>query len=502
MASLNHPAARLAEAAKSPIEAATQIAGGWARLEIGLLLGLAYGLDGADKAAMSAVAGPLEKAFSIGNVQIGLLIAAVSFVGAVFTLPCGVLVDWISRRRILLGAIALWTAAMVVSGTAPSYTYLLVTRLFLGAVTAAVAPAIASLVGDFVPPQARTRLYGLILSGELIGTGIGFFIAGEVSAFLDWRWAFFLMGLPSAAAFWAIWRFLPEPARGGQSRIRLGQSELPSPDEPADEQKENDEPESAEQKHEAPGAQPREIVRRAEVEPRQDLVLREDPAGWNLWTAIRYLFRIPTYCLLIIASSLGYYFFAGARAFGMIYLTQHYHLPRATVTALAVIVGIGALAGLYAGAKLSDRLLARGFISARIVVPGAVLLLAVILFAPAIWTTNAILGVALMTLGTASLAAANPPIDAARLDVVPAGLWGRGEAGRMALRGILEGGAPLLFGALSEVFGGGAGGLEWTFLIMLIPVVVASAFAIPARRTYPTDLATAEESMRRLRREE
>ncbi|HVC30687.1 MAG TPA: hypothetical protein VND24_05830 [Steroidobacteraceae bacterium] len=39
--------------------------------------------------------------------------------------------------------------------------------------------------------------------------------------------------------------------------------------------------------------------------------------------------------------------------------------------------------------------------------------------------------------------------DTARLDVVHPRMWGRAEAGRMALRSAFEGGAPLLFGAMS-----------------------------------------------------
>jgi hypothetical protein len=46
------------------------------------MLGAAYGFDAADKAAMSAVAGSIEKAFSVGHLQIDILIAAVTFVGA------------------------------------------------------------------------------------------------------------------------------------------------------------------------------------------------------------------------------------------------------------------------------------------------------------------------------------------------------------------------------------------------------------------------------------
>jgi MFS family permease len=377
---------------------------------------------------------------------------------------------------------------------------LLVARLSLGAVTATVAPAVASLVGDFIPAHARTRVYAIILSGELIGTGVGFLLAGEVSSFLDWRWSLYLMGVPSAAVLWALWRFLPEPARGGQSWIRFGQRELPEPGE--EQERRASDPPAHPAEPPASGrsaaARPRELVRRAGIEPRDDLILHADPTEWSLWRAMRYLLRIPTYRLLIIASSLSYYFFSGARAFGMIYLTQHFGLSRSTVSALALIVGVGAIAGLFGGSRLSERLLTRGFLAARIVIPGVALLIAAILFAPAIVVTSAIVGVALLTCGTAALAAANPPIDAARLDVVPARLWGRGEAGRMALRGLLEGGAPLLVGAMAEWLGGGATGLEWTLLIMLAPVVAASSLAIPARRTYPRDVATAVASAHNL----
>ncbi|MGH8296478.1 MAG: MFS transporter, partial [Steroidobacteraceae bacterium] len=87
-------------------------------------------------------------------------------------------------------------------------------------------------------------------------------------------------------------------------------------------------------------------------------------------------------------------------------------------------------------------------------------------------------------------------IDAARLDIVTSRMWGRGEAGRMALRSFFEGGAPLLFGALSEWLGGGQGGLMWTFLIMLIPMLIASFLGVSARKTYLRDVATAAASSR------
>ncbi len=463
--------------------------GGPARAQIITVLAAIFGIDSADKGAVSAVSDQLKQVFDISNPQIGLLLAVVSFVGAIVTLPMGILVDRTQRKRLLLITISLWGIAMVLSGTATSYTYLLVTRLALGAVIAAAAPAVASLTGDFFPARERAGIYGMILAGELVGSGLGFLLAGEASSLFGWRSAFFVLAALSVVLLWVVWRWLPEPERGTQKWLLAGQTDtrLRSPS-AQDDASEGDESESGER---------RSILQQANgtPEPRQERVLREDPTRQSWWWAVRYLAKIPTYLLLILASSLAYYYFAGVRAFGMIYFTEHYHLARSIISALVILIGLGALVGVVSGGRLAERLLARGMISARIVVPGAALAISVVFFAFGVWVSSAIVGVALLTVGAAALAAANPSIDAARLDIVHPRLWGRAESGRMALRATLEGAAPLLFGYVSRWFGGGAEALSWTFLIMLAAMIVAALLAIPARRTYPRDVATAAASI-------
>jgi hypothetical protein len=74
-------------------------------------------------------------------------------------------------------------------------------------------------------------------------------------------------------------------------------------------------------------------------------------------------------------------------------------------------------------------------------------------------------------------------------------MWGRSESGRTALRSFFEGSAPLLFGAVSEWLGGGDEALMWTFILMLITLLLAGMFSLAARRTYPPDVATAAASV-------
>jgi len=481
------------EILESAKERVVSVAGGPARLQIIAVLAAILAVESCDLGTVSAVSGELKAAFHLGNTDIGLLLAVVSFVAAAATLPLGVLVDRFSRRKLLMIVVATWVVVEGLSGTATSFSFLLVTRAVIGALTAVAWPCVASLTGDFFPARDRAAIYGLIIAGELVGMGIGFFISGEASTLLNWRWSFFAMAVPAIALVWVIWRFLPEPERGSQSWITEGEEDPNAASRPSSQQPKR---RRQGQKEKSDSSSPQESVRRAHVRPREELILREDPTGWSLWRVMGYLLRLPTYGLLIAASALAYYFLSGARAFAMIYITQHYHIARGVVSPLVFVVGIGTLAGTITGGRLAERLLRKGKADARIVVAAVALALSVPILGMAIWTSNALLGIGLMTIGAGVLSAAVAPIDAARLDIVHSRLWGRGEAGRMAMRSLFEGGAPLLFGALSEWLGGGQRGLMWTFLIMLIPMLIASLLGVSARKTYLRDVATAAASSR------
>ena len=78
---------------------------------------------------------------------------------------------------------------------------------------------------------------------------------------------------------------------------------------------------------------------------------------------------------------------------------------------------------------------------------------------------------------------------------MPPLLWGRAEAVRTMLRSLAMALAPLLFGAVSDhVFGGGRSGLQWTFIVMILPLGASSWLLFKGLRTYPGDVATAAAS--------
>jgi hypothetical protein len=215
---------------------------------------------------------------------------------------------------------------------------------------------------------------------------------------------------------------------------------------------------------------------------------------------------------MIISSSLGYFYFSGLSTFALLFVRGHYAASQATAElVLALLVG-GAMIGTLVSGRVTDALLRRGVIDVRVWVPALCYLGAAALLIPGLVATHLTPAVWFDVAGAALLSAANPPLDAARLDIMPAGLWGRAESTRTVLRSLAQALAPLVFGGLADVIAGiapkqapigthpgvvspgTARGLEISFLLLLGTLVAAGLFLLRARSTYPRDVATAAAS--------
>jgi MFS family permease len=483
--------------------------GGPARRRVIVALALVVALDAADKATLGAVAAELQKSLSVSNLQLGVLASVSLGVGGLTTIPLGILTDRVNRTRLLMYAIVLWTGALVLAGASDSFEMLLVSRVALGGMAATAGPAIASLAGDYFPAAERGRIYGFILSGEIIGAGFGFVVAGELTALLSWRWGFWSLVLPGAAVAVALLRWLPEPARGGASRLPAGAQEISDAADVAEKTDGVCEP----SKGELTLAQ--RVAEEDGVAPNEELVLDGDPGRMKITSAIRYVLAVPTNRILIAASALGWFFFAGVRTFAIILLRGQYGLGQSVATGLLVMVGVGGLLGVLVGGRLSHSMIRRGRVDGRVLVAIVAYGLTPLLLAPALLSTVLWISMPLFFAGTLALGSANPPVDAGRLDVMHHRLWGRAESIRTVARTWAEASAPVLFGLISGLLGPGRGspflaqaargqkgsavevqGLRYTFLIMLVPLVVGALLGLRARRTYPEDVATAAASER------
>jgi predicted MFS family arabinose efflux permease len=454
----------------------TRLLGGEERARVIVLLACVLGLAGADAATVGASASQLRHSLHISNTDIGLLVSVTALVGAVATLPFGVLADRVRRTTTLGLAIFLWAAAMLWSASVANFHELLLARLSLGAVVAAAGPLAASLIGDWFAPAERGRIYGFVLAGEFLGAGFGFAVTGDIAALSwigGWRAAFVILAIPAFVLGWLVLR-LREPARGGRGVLVHATEPLP--------------PEAEESSETAAQV----LARERGIEPDPELVTGRDMRRASFLEAAKYVLRVRTNVFLIGATACGYYFLAGVQTFGTEFMRDQYGIGQPLANLLLLGVGGGAVLGVLFGGAMGDWLLRRGQLNGRITAAVVGAAGATVLFLPALVTRSAFSALPYLVAAVLFLTLQNPAIAASQLDIMPPALWGRAESVRTFLRSLAMAVAPLLFGAVSDhVFGGGRSGLQWTFILMLIPLGASAWFLFKARLTYPQDVATA-----------
>jgi MFS family permease len=131
----------------------------------------------------------------------------------------GVLSDRIGRRPVLLLSIAMTAVAFLGYAVAPTFGWLLVSRLFAGAATANIAIAQA-YVADVTTPEGRAKGMGVIGAAFGLGFVFGPAIGGWLSGY-SLAWPGLAAAGLSAVNLVAAWILLPEPATRSQAGAEL-----------------------------------------------------------------------------------------------------------------------------------------------------------------------------------------------------------------------------------------------------------------------------------------
>lgn len=125
------------------------------------------------------VADPIQKSFGIDDVKFSFLL------GTFFALPTmiasiggGWLADRLSRRKLLIIAIVLWTGGAMVTALATSYTQLAAGRLVVAAAAGIKFPLSMTWISDAYPPERRGKAVGALFVVFNIGPAIGASIGG------------------------------------------------------------------------------------------------------------------------------------------------------------------------------------------------------------------------------------------------------------------------------------------------------------------------------------
>ena len=122
--------------------------------------------------------------------------------------------DIFGRRIVFTVGIAVFTAASLLAGLAPTSEWLLVGRAVQGIAAAVAAPStLALLLTTFKEAHSRARAIALYSSVSSGGSSVGLVVGGLLTTTLSWRWGLFI-NVPIGIAIVALApRYLPDTER-------------------------------------------------------------------------------------------------------------------------------------------------------------------------------------------------------------------------------------------------------------------------------------------------
>lgn len=425
------------------------------------VLGLAVMVDNMDQYIVRGNANQIERAFRIGDFQIGLLFSAFIVVNGLATMPASYVGDRGNRTRIMAGTIAVWSLVSALGGVVPAGAFglLLVLRGALGFGQAVSDPSGSSLLADYYVLERRGRAFSVQTCLLYVGLGLGLTVGsffGTHFGRYGWRLAFGISMIPGLLTAWFCWR-LPEPRRGAADRAHVTRSQ---------ELEVSDERPSL--FPDGPGRFALEMVKG----------LRDD---------IRTILRIRTMSYALVGVATILFVVTAVSTWMPTFYERQFHLHQGPANSafglLAIVAGIP---GTVVGGRVADRWINR-FLGARVVIPAVCILVSGSLFLVSFIPMPFAACFAVQVVAFLFAAGSVPALRAGLSDAVPAHLRGTGF-GAFNVASIVFGAAaaPVVTSAVATSFGGD---YRVAFAIVMPLTLVGALFLLAARRHIERDTA-------------
>lgn len=152
-----------------------------------------------------------------------------SLVITLFSVPAGLIIpfagffsDRYNRKIVMIPALILYALGGLIAGLAAmlmdnSYAWIMAGRVMQGIGAAGTAPIAMALAGDIFKGGARSKALGLIEASNGLGKVLSP-ILGVLIAFIVWYAAFFAFPVLCILSALALWFFIKEPKKQGESR--------------------------------------------------------------------------------------------------------------------------------------------------------------------------------------------------------------------------------------------------------------------------------------------
>jgi len=196
----------------------------FSRFSLAAVTATAMGVATFGQSGFGVIASDLIGEFSIERWQIGALVSASGFSGAVLSPMFGRVTDRLGSVKSVTGVLLVAMAAMALISVSPSYIVLFGGAILTGLPNGWTNPATNALIVDNVAAGARGFITGIKQSGVQAGAFLGGLLLPAISNVAGWRiaWASFLVfPIVALVAMWRRPEVRREPKAAGMPRAPI-----------------------------------------------------------------------------------------------------------------------------------------------------------------------------------------------------------------------------------------------------------------------------------------
>lgn len=174
------------------------------------LMALGFGLVGIDRFLISPLFPTIARELNLNYSDIGTIAGALALAWGVAALVMGNLSDRIGRRKVITGALVLFSLLIGASGLATGLMGLILARVVMGFADGAYTPPSISATLEASPPKRHGLNIGIQqMMLPLCGLALAPWLVGQLLPHMSWRWVFVLFAPPGLLLALAVWRYLP-----------------------------------------------------------------------------------------------------------------------------------------------------------------------------------------------------------------------------------------------------------------------------------------------------
>lgn len=124
----------------------------------------------------------------------GVLMAVFLWIYGIVSPFAGVVADRVSRKKLVVGSLFVWSAVTYLMGYATDFTQLYWLRALMGVSEALYIPSALSLIADWHEGKSRSLAIGIHMTGLYVGQAVGGFGA-TIAATFSWHSTFYWFGI-------------------------------------------------------------------------------------------------------------------------------------------------------------------------------------------------------------------------------------------------------------------------------------------------------------------